>query len=121
MKQAPVGDPATPNNMLRPVVGPWHFFRRVRCSYQGAICDDIDNYHRTHEMMHILTSKANRENDDAEGFGFRWDSDDFQIGAGNAEFASNGYPLFNSIGAQTSKTVSFKPLVGIFNQPKYLP
>jgi hypothetical protein len=26
-----------------------------------------------HQMFHVLTSEANRNNDDVEGFGFRWD------------------------------------------------
>ena len=28
---------------LRPIVGPWSMFSRVRCMYQGAICDDISS------------------------------------------------------------------------------
>ena len=39
--------------------------RRVRCL--GAIVDEIDNYHRNHKMLHILTSSQHRENDDLEG------------------------------------------------------
>ena len=52
---------------LKPFGGPWHIFRRVRCLYQGCICDDFDNYAGTHEMMHMLTSKAKRDNDDVNG------------------------------------------------------
>ena len=44
--------------------------------YQGAICDDTSACSKMHEMMSILTSKANREKDDVSGFGRRWDSDD---------------------------------------------
>ena len=62
-------------HLLRTIGGPWSFFRRARCMYQGAIVDDIDMYNRTHEMMHILTSSQCRENDDVEGFGWRWDSE----------------------------------------------
>ena len=58
----------TDNIWLRPIGGPWSMFSRVRCMYQGAICDDISAYNRTHEMMSILTSRANRNNDDVEGF-----------------------------------------------------
>ena len=68
---------ATNHQPLRPVGGPWRMFSRVRCMYQGAICDDISAYNRKHEMMSILTSKANRDNDDVEGFGRRWDSTTF--------------------------------------------
>ena len=52
---------------------PWSLFSRVRCQYQGAICDDISDYNRTHETLHVLTSKANRDNDDIAGFGRKWD------------------------------------------------
>ena len=61
---------------LRTIGGPWSFFRRVRCLIGGALIDDIDYYNRVHEMMSILTSTNNRDNDDAEGFGYRWDSPD---------------------------------------------
>ena len=30
---------------------------------------------RAHELLHILTSKANRDNDDISGFGRRWDDE----------------------------------------------
>ena len=59
---------------LRPVGGPWAMFSRIRCLYGGAICDDISAYNRTHEMMSILTSSANRDCDDVSGCGRRWDS-----------------------------------------------
>ena len=51
-------------HMLRPLSGGWSFFRRMRCLVVGAIVDDIDYYARIHEMQHILTSTANRDNDD---------------------------------------------------------
>ena len=60
---------------LRPISGPWSFFRRARCLVGGAIIDDVDYYNRIHEMLHILTSEANRDNDNVEGFIQRWDED----------------------------------------------
>ena len=33
-------------HLLRPVSGPWCFFRRVRVLCGGAIIDDIDSYNR---------------------------------------------------------------------------
>ena len=65
---------ATNNQVLRPISGPWSMFSWVRRMYQGASCDDISSYNRTHEMMSILTSSTNRDNDDVEGFGRRWDN-----------------------------------------------
>ena len=61
---------------LRPVGGPWALFSRVRCMYQGCLCDDIASYNRTHEIMSILTSKANRQNDNCSGFGRSSDDED---------------------------------------------
>ena len=97
---------------IRIISGPWSFIRRARCLVGGAIVDDIDYYNRVHEMLHILTSKNNRDNDDVEGFGQRWDNENiYRIDAG----------LLGGIAKDKSRTVSFKPLFGLFNQPKFLP
>jgi hypothetical protein len=64
------------NEILYPLGGPWSFFRRIRClTGAGAVLEDIDYANRIHEMMHILTSTANRQNDAVESFGAFWDSD----------------------------------------------
>ena len=44
--------------MLRPIGGPWSLFSRLRVQYQGAICDDVSDYNRTHEMMQMMTYRA---------------------------------------------------------------
>ena len=72
-----VNNDGVANHVLRPLSGPWCFFRRARCLVGGAIVDDVDYYNRVHEMLHILTSEANRDNDELEGFGSRWDNDEF--------------------------------------------
>ena len=105
-------------NTLYLIAGPWSWFRRVRCSYQGAIVDDIDSYHRTHEMMHILTSTPNRSEDDVEGWGYRWDDYTSYPSAG---FVSSGQSGMLGIPKSGSKTVTFKPLCGLFNQSRYIP
>ena len=56
-----VNNDGTSTRVLRPISGPWCFFRRARCLVGGAIVDDVDYYNRVHDMLHILTSKANRE------------------------------------------------------------
>ena len=91
-----------------PLVILWSCIRRARCLFQGAITDDIDICSRTHEI--------NRDNDNVEGFGFRWDDEGHHNAAGLA-----AAPTFNAMAANRSRTVSFKPLMGLFNQPKYLP
>jgi hypothetical protein len=63
-------------------------------------------------MMHILTSRSNRDNDDIEGFGERWDDD---------SYTSWDTTNFGGLPEGSFKTVSFKPLFGILNQPKYIP
>jgi hypothetical protein len=79
----------------------------------GTLIDDIDYYNRVHEMMHILTSKANRDNDDIEGFNARWDSDAYYNNYAN-------YPGLPG-GPSGKKRNSFKPLFGICGQSKYIP
>ena len=39
---------------LRPVSGPWSFFRRVRLLASGQLIEDIDYYNTVLEMMVIL-------------------------------------------------------------------
>jgi hypothetical protein len=65
-------------HLLRPLGGPWQFFRRVRLLIGGAIVEDIDWYNRCHEMFHCCTHSATRDNDLAESFGQRIDSYNFQ-------------------------------------------
>ena len=57
------------NKRLRPLSGPWSFFRRVRILAAGQLVEDIDNYNRIHEMMHLMVAKESRNNDAAEAFG----------------------------------------------------
>ena len=121
----------SPNQLLRTISGPWSFFRRVRCMYQGAIVDDIDNC-RTHEMMSILTSQRNRDKDTVEGFGWCWDSDidypaetGFRGGRANATATLDGTftqtLAYGGVASGGANTVSFKPLLGLCGQSKYIP
>ena len=98
----------------------------------GSIIDDIRSYNRTHEMMSILTSKANRENDDVSGFGRRWDDETYYPPYAGGSFQGGGsyhseaglvvaeYDI-GGIAPNESKSVSFKPLCGLLCQSKYLP
>ena len=47
---------------VRFLSGPWSIFRRMRIICGGTIIDDVDNYARCHEMFHILSSTASRQN-----------------------------------------------------------
>ena len=103
----------TAAKILRPISGAWSFFRRARCLVGGAIVDDIDYYNRVHEMLHILTSKLNRDNDSIEGFGARWD-DDASYNSWTPEYGA-------AVKGNSARAVSFKPLFGLLNQSKYIP
>ena len=76
-------------------------------------------------MMSILTSKANRDNDDVEGFGWRWDgTDHYPDNFHNLiEANSDGVAklAYGGIYPGTSQTVSLKPMIGVLSQSKYLP
>ncbi len=42
---------AAATKKLRPIGGPWSFFRRMRVLMGGTLVEDIDNYARTHQMF----------------------------------------------------------------------
>lgn len=104
----------TAAKLLRPVGGAWSFFKRMRVLCNGAIVEDIDDYNRVHQMFNILSSPDNRKNELSEGFGQHWDiQQDF-----STPFTANSFP---GIKGGQHRTVLFKPLSGLLNQPKYLP
>ena len=107
-------DDTTADKELRPLSGPWSFFRRMRILAAGQLVEDIDNYNRIHEMMHTLIAKESRDNDSAEAFGQTFDPHSWYAGTTNA---SN----FNGIDPSKGLTVLFKPLSGLLNQNKMLP
>lgn len=111
------------NHYLFPIGGPWSFFRRGRVySGAGAVLEDIDYMNRIHEMFHLLTSKANRDDDlNVEGFGGYWDSDKVIAASDAAGNTATRDALATGIRPGAQKTVSFKPVFGIFNQPKMIP
>ena len=66
---------ATPN-MLRPIGGPWGFFQRMRVLCAGQLVEDIMDYNRIHQMMHVLIAQESRDNDASGAFGLVWDNAD---------------------------------------------
>ncbi len=103
---------SNPAHMLRTLSGPWSFWRRMRVLCGGQVVEDFD-YNRTHEMLSQLHSEDTRDNDDLEGFGYRYDN------ASNSGAAST--TSLPGIAGGTTRRVSFKLLSGLFNQPKWLP
>ena len=61
---------------LRPLGGPWCFFRRMRVLAANQVIEDIDNYNRVHEMFSIMTATDSRRKTGTEGFGQYWDTRD---------------------------------------------
>ena len=58
-----------PTCELRPISGPYSFFKRMRVLCNGQIVEDIDDFNRVSEMFSMLTSSSSRENVSSEGFG----------------------------------------------------
>ena len=98
------------NPFLRPLSGPWCFFRRVRLLAAGQVVEDIDYYSRVHEMMDVLTAADSRLNESVEGFGKIWD-----------EHSPPSNDTYTGIAPNDSQTCFFKPLLGLLNQTKFLP
>jgi hypothetical protein len=85
--------------------------------YGGVLCEDLDFQHSTYQLFESLTAKQNRENDNLEGFSFAWD-DSQRYGATLTDPTIGAY---TAVEPSSSRTVSFRPLFGLLNQPKYLP
>ncbi len=112
----------TAAKQLRPLSGPWSFFQRMRIIVGNQRIEDIDDYNRVHEMMQYMMATDSRENIEAEGFGnpkFDVFNNLKKSEADIANFHNDVY--FPGIPGGQKYTVLFKPLCGLFNQPKYLP
>ncbi len=93
---------------VRPVGGPWSFFRRMRVLAGNPLIEDIDNYNRVHQLFSILTPADTRSNVNGEAFGQDWDiREDVK-----QSYTTSSFP---GVLQGQSQTVLFKPLAGIFN------
>ena len=110
------------NRRLRPLSPGYCFFRRAILIAGNQLVEDIDYYNRNHHMMSCLMSKGARDNEDAQGFGYRYDDDltqryaDTTTGAIGKALNAETIPGFTS-----EMVVGFKPMLGLFNQFKYIP
>ena len=95
---------------LRPLSGPWAFFRRMRILVAGQLVEDIDQYNRIHEMMQFFVAPDSRDNDTAEAFGFMHNN--------HGAYKNTAFP---GIKARQGLQVLFKPLSGLLNQNKMMP
>jgi len=110
----------TNEKVLRPVGGPWSFFRRMRVLAGGTIIEDIDNYARTHQQFHTLVSTAKRHNDTIEGFGQEADILRFR-GSHPDGLLMQKPSNYGGLSKGRAMTALFKPLSGLFTQTKYIP
>ena len=113
----------TGTNPLKILGGPHTFWRRLRILAGNQLIEDIDYYARTHQMFDILRARHVRENEDAEGFEYRFDQPEFQsiLSNGSDQPDYITYPggsmktlgeTWSSVPSGQAKTVSFKPLSG---------
>ena len=112
----------TDNKRLRPLSPAYSFFRRVRLIAGNQLVEDIDYYNRNHHMMSCMMSKGARDNEDAQSFGYRYDDD---LNTRRAVPASGhigpAYDAYTIPGFRRKMVVGFKPMLGLFNQFKYIP
>ena len=98
-------------NLVPLIAGAWGFFRRMRVICGGQIVEDIDNYNRTHEMIHMMKPTEKRVNDGIEGFG------ETEMAEVDHDSADSPSPLPKG----HKQTVCFTPLSGLLSQDKFLP
>ena len=136
---------------LRPISNPYSFFRRFRLLMGNTVIEDYDNFNRVSHMFSKLMNDGARDNEDAIGFGYRYDDYETknqidQITVNNGLIAGTGtdpatrdevnaqlagltasgslsakYDSVNIKGFKDKMTVGFKPLCGLFSQFKYIP
>ena len=58
---------------LRPISNPYSFFRRFRLLMGNTVIEDFDNFNRVSHMFSKLMNDGARDNEDAIGFGYRYD------------------------------------------------
>ena len=108
-------DTADTNKKLRPL-GAHLFFKRLRVLAGSQVVEDIQQYGRTDELFSSLQNENVRDNDDIQGFGYRWDSSTVL----NAT-EGNQVIVLPQHSSGKSKVMNFRPFCGIFNQSRYLP
>ena len=110
------------NKRLRPLSPAYSFFKRVRLIAGNQLVEDIDYYNGNNHMMSCLMSKGARDNEEAQSFGYRYGDD---LNTRRAVPASHhigpAYDAYTIPGFRRKMVVGFKPMLGLFNQFKYIP
>lgn len=102
-------------NRLRPLSGPWCFWRRMRVLCNQQVVEDFTDYAKVHEMIEQTQNSNVRSNDDICGFDWRWDNN---LGTRGPTPAT-----LTGISAGDKRHVSFSPLSGLLGRSnsKYIP
>ena len=95
-------------------LSPAAFFARVRIMANGTLCEDLQSYNRVHHMHDCLKSKAVRDNELCEGFGYRFDDDN------NRKATEQTLLTMPGINNGSTRVVSLKPLSGLLSQDKMI-
>ena len=99
---------------LCPVAGPWAPFAQARLLSGGVELDNIPMLHRLMELhAWRLSTMENQANEGVYGWASAWPN---QTVAGNTVHPNQGF-----LAANANLTVSFKPLLSVFSQSRYLP
>ena len=107
-----VNEDGNPGHLLRPVSGPYSFFRRFRALCGGTVVEDINDWDRLSHMFEILSTDEYSKDSETQGFGFPIYRDGMPIMSGDP---TRGIP------PGRNKTVLFKPLSGLMSCGKMLP
>ena len=95
------GDKAL-DRKLRPISNPYSFFRRFRLLSGNTVIEDVDNFNRVSHMFSQLMNDGARDDEDAIGFGFRYD--DYETKT-QVEFSNLPTDILSGNIAATTNTV----------------
>ena len=107
----------TAGHDLKPLGQPFLFFRRARVLCGSALIEDIDEFGRWSQQMHMLQPETKRANDFVDGFdGERFDKD-----TPVPSTTVKGVDEMQFIPPGERATCMFSPYLGILTQDRYLP
>ena len=111
--------------LIKPLAGPYGFWRRIRLLVNGVCVEDIDYYNRLHHQFDILKPENTRINDQIEyGLGtFAQDNDIAQetLNSSNYDWLGGLIPCAKDQPNNNLRWCSFYPMLGLFQQDKCLP
>jgi len=111
---------ASGTKRLRPLSGPWSWWRRMRVLCNQTVAEDYTDYNKVHELYEQIQNANVRLNDDVMGYDGRWDVVE---GIGAADSVGPALGALPGVSANSKRPCSFTPLSGILgkSQTKYIP